>query len=171
MSMSTNDIYRPEVIDYVTQSVRFCLLLEKIGEKEKRDFEKECLVLLPMVYVGAERLLALMEDEQADEIMHFVSEDDYNYVAEGVRTLLGESDAYLEVFMDEMKFSDTPITCFLSENMADIYQELKDMAANFQTENESVMAQAVAYSLLGFREHWGQKLLNAMRALHADYFA
>lgn len=41
------------------------------------------------------------------------------------------------------------------------------MAAAFQTGQEEVMNDAVLACLVAFREHWGQKLLNAMRALHA----
>ena len=81
--------------------------------------------------------------------------------------LLGSDDAYLEVFLDDMRYNDEPITAFISEHLADIYQELKDMAANFQTGNEAVMNDAVRACLLAFREHWGQKLVDVMRPLHA----
>lgn len=85
----------------------------------------------------------------------------------GRKNLLGTDDAYLEVFLNDIQYSDEPITAYISENLADIYQELKDMAAAFQTGQEEVMNDAVLACLVAFREHWGQKLLNAMRALHA----
>ena len=46
-----------------------------------------------------------------------------------MKNLLGSDDAYLEVFLDDMRYNDEPITAFISEHLADIYQELKDMAA------------------------------------------
>ena len=79
----------------------------------------------------------------------------------------GKDANYLEVFHPDMALSDTPIAAFISENIADIYQELKDFAANFQTADIDIMNDALVYCLQTFGEHWGQKSLNALRALHA----
>ena len=46
-------------------------------------------------------------------------------------------------------------------------QLLKDFAASYRIGVEDIMNDALAVSLEAFAEHWGQKLLNAMRALHA----
>jgi hypothetical protein len=50
--------------------------------------------------------------------------------------------------------------------LADIYQELKDMAAAFQTGDEPVMNDAVVLCREAFDTHWGSKLLSVTRALH-----
>ena len=50
--------------------------------------------------------------------------------------------------------------------MADIYQELKDFAANYQLCETDIMNDALADCLTAFAEHWGQKAVNTMRALH-----
>ncbi|MPN56745.1 hypothetical protein SDC9_204437 [bioreactor metagenome] len=65
-----------------------------------------------------------------------------------------------------MSLSVTPIAAFISENLADIYQELKDFAANYQLADTDVMNDALVTCLETFGEHWGQKVLNALRALH-----
>lgn len=70
-----------------------------------------------------------------------------------------------------MSISDTPIAAFVSESLADIYQELKDFAANYQTIDTDIMNDALVVCLRAFGEHWGQKLLNALRALHALRFS
>ncbi len=172
-------VYQQDVIEFVTVSVQTCLFLEHLNELERADFLQKITKLLPLLYLKTQiapfysqaPFNSPMEGENAvvDEgyLQRFVTEEDYNYVAAGVRNLLGTDDAYLEVFMDDMRYSDEPITAYVSENIADIYQELKDMAANYQTANENVMNDAVLACLESFREHWGQKLLNALRALHA----
>ncbi len=66
-----------------------------------------------------------------------------------------------------MPFSDTPIAAFISENLADIYQELKDFAANYQIGEDEIMETSLQTCIEAFAEHWGQKLLNALRALHS----
>ena len=65
-----------------------------------------------------------------------------------------------------MPYSDTPIAAFISENLADIYQELKDFIENFQIGEAEIMISALIACVEAFAEHWGQKLLNALRALH-----
>ena len=44
---------------------------------------------------------------------------------------------------------------------------MKDLACNYQTQNESVMNDALVACLEAFEQHWGQKLLNVLRPLHA----
>ena len=52
------------------------------------------------------------------------------------------------------------------KNIADIYQELRDLCCNFQIENIEVQNDALYAYLEAFEQHWGQKLLNVLRPLH-----
>lgn len=125
------------------------------------------LRLLPVLYLRT-RLLEpaeLMMEE--DEPQRFVTEEDYNYVLIGIRDLLGSDDAYLDVFVDQGIYTDEVQTAYISEGLADIYQELKDLAAAFQTGEEPIMHDAVVLCREAFEVHWGQKLLAVLRALHA----
>lgn len=158
--------YRQDVIDFVMVAVETCLLLEHVAEQEKKDFVEKLLHYLPLLYLKT-RLLARPEELPEGFAQTCVTEDDYDFVREGVKQLLEQDDAYLEVFVEDMRYSDTPITAFISENVADIYQELKNMAFNYQQGNPILMADAVETCLEAFYEHWGQKLLNCLRALHA----
>jgi hypothetical protein len=106
----------------------------------------------------------LVSDE---EPQRFVTEQDYNYTLIGIRNLLGSDDAYLDVFVDQGIYTDEVQTAYISEGLADIYQELKDMAASFQIGEEHIMHDAVVLCREAFDAHWGQKLLAVMRALHA----
>ena len=72
--------------------------------------------------------------------------------------------------MEDIRYSDEPITAFISENIADIHQELDDLVSNWQIDNDCVRNDALAACIEGFREHWGQKLLNVLRPLHALSF-
>ena len=115
-----------------------------------------------------------MEKEEAileDEPQRFVTEEDYNYVLIGMRDLLGQDDAYLDVFVDQGIYTDEIRTAYISEGLADIYQELKDLAAAFQTEQEDIMHDAVVLCREAFEAHWGQKVLVVMRALHESVSA
>ena len=122
------------------------------------------------MYLNAS-LIEIPKQVFEDSTERFVGEEDYQFVREQVEQLLGADDSYLEVFHPDMAISDTPIAAFISENLADIYQELKDFAANYQLGDVDIMNDSLVACLEAFGQHWGQKLLNALRALHAVRFS
>jgi hypothetical protein len=163
---STHYAYQEPAIEFVTVAVQLCLCLEQIIEQEKSDFIEKMLCLLPLLYLKA-RLVPKATEEIEGYPERFVTEQEYDELRQLIAHKLGTDDAYLEVFMEDMRYSDEPITAFISEDIADIYQEIKDLACNYQTQNESVMNEALIASLDAFEQHWGQKLLNILRPLHA----
>ena len=161
-----NFIYEEPTIAFVTAAAQACLLIEKCNEHERGEWREQMLRLLPVLYLRA-RLLNQEEEMEDEEPQRFVTEEDYNFALVGIRELMGSDDAYLDVFIDQGVYTDEVQTAYISEQLADIYQELKDLAAGFQTGNETVMHDAVIVCREAFKEHWGQKVLAVMRALHA----
>ena len=159
-------VYQEPAIEFVTVAVQLCLYLEQVAEHEKSDFIEKMLCLLPLLYLKA-RLLPKGTEEMDGYPERFVTEQEYEDVRQLIAQQLGSDDAYLEVFMEDMRYSDEPITAFISENIADIYQEVKDLACNYQTREETIMNDALVSCLEAFEQHWGQKLLNVLRPLHA----
>lgn len=159
-------IYQESTLEFLTVAVQTCLLLENVMEHSKEDFVDKMVKMLPLLYLKTS-LLTKPEPLLDGEPQQFVTEDDYQMIYAGVSTLLGDDNSYLEVFLADMRYSDEPLTAFISEDLADIYQELKNLAANYQTENEEVMNDALLACLEAFEEHWGQKLVNVLRPLHA----
>lgn len=83
-----------------------------------------------------------------------------------------EQNDYLEVFVEEMAFSETPIIAHISENLSDIYQDLRNFAAIFERGIEEHMEEALFNCVEDFRDRWGQSLVNVLRAIHfAKYSA
>jgi len=163
-------VYSPAVIEFVTVTAETCLFLEHATEFSRTDFIQKTVKILPLLYLKAS-LLDIPESVFDDIPERFVTEEDYLYIKEQVEQLLGADDSYLETFHPDMAISDTPIAVFISENLADIYQELKDFAANYQLADIDIMNDALVACLEAFGAHWGQKLLNALRALHAIRFS
>jgi hypothetical protein len=163
---NTHFVYQQPAIEFVTVAVQYCIYLEKIAEYEKEDFLDKILSILPLLYLKA-RLVPKVDLELDGYTERFVTEQEYDNMRQAVAFKLGADDAYLEVYVEDMRYSDEPITAFISENIADIYQEMKDLACNYQTQNESVMNDALIACLEAFEQHWGQKLLNVLRPLHA----
>ena len=162
---NTHFVYQQPAIEFVTVAVQLCIYLEKLAEYEREEFVDKMLSILPLLYLKA-RLVPKSDLELDGYTEQFVSEYEYEQVRQAIATQLGSDDTYLEVYMEDMRYSDEPITAFISENIADIYQEMKDLACNYQTQNESVMNDALVACLEAFEQHWGQKLLNVLRPLH-----
>lgn len=162
---NTHYVYQEAAIEFVTVAVQLCIYLEQAQEQEKSEFIDKLLCLLPLLYLKA-RLLSKPSEEMDGYVERFVTETEYEDMRAMVASKLGSDDAYLEVFVEDMRYSDEPITAFISENIADIYQEIKDLACNYQTREEAIMNDALVSCLEGFEQHWGQKLLNVLRPLH-----
>ena len=160
-----NFIYADSTIAFVTAAAQTCLLIEQTADHDREEWREQMLRLLPVLYLRA-RLLEPAETVMEDEPQRFVTEEDYNFALVGIRNLLGQDDAYLDIFVDQGIYTDEIQTAYISEGLADIYQELKDLAAAFQTGEEPVMNDAVVLCREAFDNHWGRKLLAVMRALH-----
>ena len=163
---NTHYVYQQPAIEFVTVAVQLCLYLEQIEGLDKSEFVEKMLCLLPLLYLKA-RLLPKATEELDGFPERFVSEQEYEDIRQKVAQCMGADDTYLEVFVEDMRYSDEPITAFVSENIADIYQEVKDLACNYQTRDEAVMNDALVNCIEAFEQHWGQKLLNVLRPLHA----
>ena len=159
-------VYSKNVIEFVTVAAETCLFLEHVSEFSRLDFVSKSVKILPLLYLKTS-LLELPESTSDDDVESFVNEADYQFVREQIEELLGPDDSYLEVYHPDMALSDTPIAVFVSEDLADTYQELKDFAANYQLGDVEIMNNALVACLEAFGAHWGQKVLNALRALHA----
>ncbi|MBR1878915.1 MAG: DUF5063 domain-containing protein [Paludibacteraceae bacterium] len=159
-------VFQDATVSFVTAAAQTCLLMERVAEYERDEWIEQMLRLLPVLYLRT-RLLEDAEPMLDDEPQRFVTEEDYNCTLFGIRNLLGEDDAYLDVFVDQGIYTDEVRTAYISEGMADIYQELKDMAAAFQLGEEPVMNDAVIACRRAFETRWGQTLLAVLRPLHA----
>jgi hypothetical protein len=161
--------YIPAAIEFAAVATEISVFFEKVKSFEKTDFLQRTAKLLALLYLKTS-MLADIEPQSDEELEDFVTEQDYDIVRQNISKLLGENDIYLETFHPDMPLSDTPIAVFISEDIADIYQDLKNFALRYQIGNEAVMNDALAVCRINFREFWGQKLVNCLRAIHNIIF-
>ena len=128
-------------------------------------FVDTTLKLLPLLYLKASMLppCETIGDEAPET---FVTEETYEIVRMNLAGILADRDDYLDVFVSDMKYSDQPITRYISEDLADIYQDIKDFIFVFQLGLNETMNDSLAICQENFRLYWGQKLVNTLRALH-----
>ncbi|MDE6317511.1 MAG: DUF5063 domain-containing protein [Muribaculaceae bacterium] len=159
----------PNTLTFIALCNEYCQTVEAAPNSEQREFVNSMLGLLPRIYITAR---ALESDGALDEgfIDQALDEDSYNSIAEGLQVVMGEDDTFLEVFEEDMKYSDTPVAAAVSELLADLYQVCFNFIATVREAPEDVVASAVAATKEEFEMYWAQTLCNVLRPLNAIYY-
>ncbi|WP_299578122.1 DUF5063 domain-containing protein [uncultured Sunxiuqinia sp.] len=159
-------VYSKNVIEFVTVANEYCNFLETANTQNTLSFLNRAQKILPLLYLKTS-VLPDVESFEEMGLEKFVSEVDYNFLQQKVMNLLGEYDDFQEVFDADMQFSDAPLSSSISECLTDIYQDLKDFLMSYRTGDELVMQEALWVCIDNFKNYWGQRLVNSLRAVHA----
>lgn len=164
-----NSSLNPNSLAFIALANEYCHALENIFDYDDRQaFIAEMLRLLPRLYMSASDIKNT--DNTDSFIDSYLNENDYDTVRGNVSRMMADEDIYLEVFMDDMKYSDTPIGTSVSENLADIYQPLYNFVATVKDATDDTIAEAIVAIKADFDTYWGQTLCNVLRALHSIYY-
>lgn len=164
-----NSNLNPNSLAFIALANEYCHALENIFDYDDRQaFIAEMLRLLPRLYMSASDIKNT--DNTDSFIDSYLDENDYDTVRGNVSRMMADEDIYLEVFMDDMKYSDTPIGTSVSENLADIYQPLYNFVATVKDATDDTIAEAIIAIKADFDTYWGQTLCNVLRALHSIYY-
>lgn len=165
MEKESQTIFDKNVIEFVTVAAEFCAFLERAESMKRSDFVDTSLKILPLLYLKAS-LLPQCERLGEEELETYVTEEVYEILRLNLAELMGEKDDYLDVFVEDMVYSDQPIKKCISEDLADIYQDIRDFIFVFQLGLNETMNDSLALCQENFGLLWGQKLVNTLRALH-----
>lgn len=165
MTEKEDIVFSRNTVEFVTVAAEFCAYIERANDHSRKEFVGTLLKLLPLLYIKAQ-MLPDGELFNEDELETFVTEETYEVVRLTLTDILAQYDTYLDVFVAEMKYSDTPVTKSISEDLADIYQDVKNFVTQFQIGINETMHDAILECREHFRLYWGQTLVNTLRALH-----
>ncbi len=165
-----NNELSPNSLALIALAVEYCKRVEDAPNFDDRDdFIASMLKLLPRLYITATDV-----DDYSGYSEYFIDsmldEVTYDAVREGIAILMAEDDVYLEVFQSDMKYSETPIATSISENLADLYQDLYNFAVSVRDATSDVQQELVGQCKDNFINYWGQTLLNVLRALNQLYY-
>lgn len=157
----------PNQLTFLALANEYCQALESAAEAEKDEFVDAMLRLLPRLYISATDLPEpVLIDEEA-YIPQALDEDYYESVRRSVEGLLGEDDTYLEVFEDDMKYSDTPIGASVAEGLADLFQVFFNLTEQARESTIDTILLSLDVAKEDFASYWSQPLCNVLRALNA----
>lgn len=159
-------LYSEPVLAFIQYAVKYCALLEPATTPRwERSTIVECQKYLAHIYTQACELPTLPSSPY-HVLERLVKEEDYEIVKKRLEEVLGEYDRFLNAQMEEMKYSDLPVSVSSAELLSDIYQVLADTAWAFRSGNEQNMYQAIAEVKYSFVHEWGTLLLAVLRQLH-----
>ncbi len=164
--MDTHDIvYSKNVVEFVTVASEYCNSIEHVSKNTAETNLQILQKLLPLLYLKA-AMLPETERVLDEDLEKYVSELDYNMLNQKWLQLLNEYDSFYEVFDPSIQFGQETVTASISENLLDIYQDLKNFVISYSIGNEEVMNDALVECIEHFEEFWGQQLVNVLRAVH-----
>lgn len=156
----------PNTLAFIALSNEYCAAIENMpSTSTMSEFVDTMLRLLPRIYIAASDLRVSNPDEAYIEPL--MDENTYNATVSSISALMGEHDSYLEVFEDDMKFSETPIGASISEGLADIMQILFNFVEQAKDAPDHIVQAAIAGVKEDFCEYWSRILCNVLRALNA----
>lgn len=181
---------QPNALAFIALSNEFCSALEQLAtgaaSESRADFVASMLNYLPRLYISATDLRSLPPavdtDDWADEmsgqmyeeyaIDNVLDEDYYDSVRRAIEEVMGADDVYLEVFEEDMKYSDTPVSASVAEGLADMFQYLYNFVETVRDAPSDRVSGALRVAKEEFEHYWSRIDCNLMRALnHIRYNA
>jgi hypothetical protein len=169
MKKESLTIFDQNVIEFVTAAAGYCSFVEQAEGMGRRTFVETAVKILPLLYLKAS-LLPPCTSLGVDNLECYVTEDIYEVLRISLSNVMGEQDDYLDSFVTELEYSDEPMKKDISEDLADIYQDIKDFIFVFKLGLNETMNDALAKCEENFKAIWGPKLLSSLRALHYIYY-
>ncbi len=158
-------VYSEEVIAFVKVANDYCTWLEESDQDDGRTFILNAVRNLSAVYASAVRM------NETEPVMEggnekFVTEQMWSEMYQKVLLALGQHNSYLRIAGgDEFDRSDL-VTHTISEDLADIYQDMKDFTYQYRIGIEEIMNDAVWEVMDNFDNDWSEKLVHALLALN-----
>ena len=107
-----------------------------------------------------------MEGSEIFAAETFVTEEDYEWLRTMLSTIMGEDDIYEDLVYDEQMQTDESKWKSVGEELADIYQPVRDFVETFRAGVEDNIAEALWALSDSFELFWGGNLVDVLRRLH-----
>lgn len=163
----------PNSLAFVALANEYCAAIENVSEaRSALGFVSQMTRLLPRLYIVASDLRPDASLEEDDAYLdNYLSEDYYEEARGKIAMLLGEDDVYLEVFEEDMKYSDTPLSASVAESLCDIFQVMYNFIQTVKDAPDYQVNEALRAVKTDFASFWSQRIVNVMRPLNQIRFS
>lgn len=160
-----NAIQDEAVSHFAKSAQEFCSLLEKSASISDKEFVQQAAYLLATLYAAGLSLPTL--DNEPEEQQASIEDTSFEHTSEIERQTgqkLGKHNLYWE-FYDPYDQSN-PLTTTLSDDLSDIYRNIKPGLIAYQKGTARSVSAAVWEWKDQFNFHWGDHAVDALRAIH-----
>ena len=159
-SPENNEVLSRQVIEMITVAHEFCLFFEEAEKYPSEEILSYFQKIGPLLYLKGSVLPSSI-DADPDYAERFVTEEQWEALFKILREKLGDDDIY---YTHDENFDSQQSS--ISDNIADIYQDMKDFVVLYQKAPMQSKEAAVAELQKLFENHWGSRILNALTAIH-----
>ena len=149
--------------EFAEVAERYCGLLDRHQASGGPELVRALYVLLPELLFRASALPRGDASEES-ELSDPLGDDGWRAIFESLTDTLGELDLYWEVFDPTALGDDDPMTATLSDDLADIYRDLR---RGLGLPGSPLPSRAVWDWRFDFESHWGHHAIDALRTMHA----
>jgi len=168
MATNSERFLEPEnslnVLEFLRVAHEYCIFTEKAGEKNKSEINDFFSKIGPLIYLKG-KLLPEIAPEYPETSERFVTEEEWQEIFNTLRAIFGTEDEFYHVGYEEYNEYEA-VKASLSENFADIYQDLKDFILLYQKNSQTARQNAVNDCRALFETRWGIKVLENLRYIH-----
>ncbi|HPS27060.1 MAG TPA: DUF5063 domain-containing protein [Bacteroidales bacterium] len=152
------------VLEFITVANELCVFLEENGKYDIIFIYTYLQKVLPLLYLKGTMLPdVFVDDEDANE--RFVTLEQWEKIYLALLDKTGTTDSFYFIGNDD-EFENKPQKGSIAENLADIYQDLKDFLLLYQKNRLAAQQNAVHALRVLFEINWGVKALWAHTAIH-----
>ncbi len=152
------------VIEMLTVANEYCLFFEKAASYKLEDILNYFHKMAPLLYLKGAMLPELPLNSDAHN-ERYITEEDWETVFKDLRDKFGNLDTY---YIHDHNFDSTEAS--LSDNMADIYQDMKDFIMLYQKNIQIARQNAIANITSLYKWRWGPAAIQALSAVHQILF-
>lgn len=158
-------VYSTEVLEFVKTAKDLTDFLSEDFPEERNEFIRKSLTILPLLY---SKFLHIPPNQPVFEGGNEkrVTEEEWSAVYQRIYGILGSQNEYIDLPEDDEYDRMEVISRELSEDLSDIYQDIKDFLEVFRVGTEEVMNDVLWECRLNFENYWGKKVLRASLNLH-----
>ncbi len=152
------------VLETVAIAQEFCGYIDECESNSTKGIMEFLHRILPLLYLKG-TFLPKVEVEYPEANERFVTQEQWENIFTMLRDKFGHDDEYWIINSDLLNENE-PIKASLAENIADIYQDMKDFVLLFKKNTHAARQNAAAECRALFQTHWGYRVGNILPKIH-----
>jgi hypothetical protein len=155
-------IFSRKVIEMITVANEFCIFIEESAAYEKIQILAYLERVVPLLYLKGSLLPdVVVSDDSAN--VKFVNEEQWQECFNRLKEKFGKDDAF---YTNENAGEKECVKYSIAENVADLYQDMKDFILLYQVNTMASRENAIFFCKLNFESQWGYRAIRSMFAIH-----